>query len=121
MVSVLIIGAGPTGLVMAHELARYGVKCRLIDKASGRPTTSRAIAILPRTIEVFDLMRVADDFLTAGTRIQGINVFSDGKRIARIALDRIITRYPFGLALSQSHTERLLEDHVRSKNVIVER
>src|SRR5438552_3528113 len=76
IVMVLIIGAGPTGLVIAHELARYGVPCRLIDKILNRPVTSRAIAIVPRTLEVFDLMRIADDFLAAGRRIHAINMFS---------------------------------------------
>ena len=59
MPTVLIAGAGPTGLVMAHELARHGIRCRLIDKAPDRPVTSRAIAVLPRTMEVFELIGVA--------------------------------------------------------------
>src|SRR5258708_152104 len=105
---------------MAHELARYGVKYRLIDKAPDRSETSRAIAILPRTIEVFDLMRVAGDFLAAGRRIHAINAFSDRERIARIALDRLDTPYPFALALPQDQTERILEKHVQRRDLSVE-
>ena len=52
----LIVGAGPTGLVMAHELARDGIQCRLIDKAPHRAMESRAIAIHSRTVETFELM-----------------------------------------------------------------
>jgi 6-methylpretetramide 4-monooxygenase / 4-hydroxy-6-methylpretetramide 12a-monooxygenase len=59
--SVLIVGAGPTGLIMAHELARDGIRCRLIDKAAHRSTHSKAIAIHPRTLETFELIQVADD------------------------------------------------------------
>jgi 3-(3-hydroxy-phenyl)propionate hydroxylase len=121
MPTVLIAGAGPTGLVMAHELARHGVQCRLIDKAPARSVTSRAIAVLPRTLEVFQLMGIANDFIAQGNPIRGINAFSEGKRIARIALDRIDSRYPFAIAIPQNQTERLLEQHVAQRNVIIER
>src|SRR5262249_43553697 len=112
MPTVLIVGAGPTGLVMAHELARHGVQCRLIDKAPARSVTSRAIAVLPRTLEVFQLMGIAGDFIAQGNPIRGINTFNEGKRISRIAFDRIDSRYPFVIAIPQDQTERLLEQHV---------
>jgi 2-polyprenyl-6-methoxyphenol hydroxylase-like FAD-dependent oxidoreductase len=121
MPTVLIVGAGPTGLVMAHELARHGVQCRLIDKAPARSVTSRAIAVLPRTLEVFQLMGIASDFIAQGNPIRGMNAFSEGKRIARIAFDRIDSSYPFAVAIPQDQTERLLEQHVARRNVIVER
>ena len=54
--NVLIVGAGPTGLVAAHELARAGIRCRLVDKNAHRARESRAIAIHPRTVESFALM-----------------------------------------------------------------
>ncbi len=102
---------------MAHELARYGVQCRLIEKKSHRPKTSRAIGILPRTMEVFDLMRVAGDFLAAGRQIRAINIFSDRERIVRIGLDRFDTPYAFALALAQDETERILEKHVLQRGI----
>jgi len=118
---VLIVGAGPAGLVMANELARFGVQCRLIDKQRERSKRSRAIAILPRTIEVFDLMRVAEDFLAAGRRIHAINIISNGERIVRIGLNRLDSPYPFALALPQDETERLLENHLLRRGMAVER
>jgi 2-polyprenyl-6-methoxyphenol hydroxylase-like FAD-dependent oxidoreductase len=121
MPTVLIAGAGPTGLVMAHELARHGVQCRLIDKAADRRLTSRAIGVLPRTLEVFQLMGIAGEFLAEGNPIRGINAFNEGKRIARIALDRLESRYPFIVAIPQDQTERLLEQQLARHNVIVER
>src|SRR5882762_3120677 len=78
--NILIVGAGPTGLVMAHELARYGVSCRLIEKTSQRSLTSRAIGIHARTLEVFELMGVVDDFLAAGHRIGAASAYSDRRR-----------------------------------------
>ncbi len=56
---VLIVGAGPTGLMLAGELARYGVRCRLIDKAPGPGKYSRAIAVQSRTTEIFSLLGMA--------------------------------------------------------------
>src|SRR5439155_1409844 len=119
--NILIVGAGPTGLVMAHELARYGVSCRLIEKTSQRSLTSRAIGIHALTLEVFELMGVVDDFLAAGHRIGAASAYSDRRRIARLPLDTLESRYPFILSLSQNETERLLEDHAGRRGVRVER
>jgi 6-methylpretetramide 4-monooxygenase / 4-hydroxy-6-methylpretetramide 12a-monooxygenase len=70
----LIIGAGPTGLVMAHELARDGIAYRLIDKTAHRALQSRAIAIHARTLETFELMGIIDEFLAAGHRITSVRI-----------------------------------------------
>ncbi len=50
----MIVGAGPVGLTMAAELARHGLSCRVIDQAAAPSTTSKALAIFPRTLEVFE-------------------------------------------------------------------
>src|SRR2546421_5980749 len=63
----LIVGAGPTGLVMAHELARDGIQCRLIDKAPHRAMESRAIAIHSRTVETFEMMGARRCFPRSGS------------------------------------------------------
>ncbi|PYS36689.1 MAG: hypothetical protein DMG14_23960 [Acidobacteria bacterium] len=90
IVRVLIVGAGPVGLVMAHELARYGVECRVIDKQRDRPITSRAVAILPRTIEVFDLMRLADDFLgAAGKFMRSISLVMESGSLVSVSTGSI--------------------------------
>jgi len=78
---VLIVGAGPTGLTMAHELAGDGISCRVIDKAPHRAMESRAIAIHARTVETFELMGLADDFLEAGHRIAGVSIYGESGRI----------------------------------------
>jgi 2-polyprenyl-6-methoxyphenol hydroxylase-like FAD-dependent oxidoreductase len=117
----LIVGAGPTGLVMAHELARDGIQCRLIDKAPHRAMESRAIAIHARTVETFELMGLADAFLSAGHRITGVNVYGESGRIAHAAFGMLDTRYPFVLGVPQDETERILEERVARHGVRVER
>ena len=118
---VLIVGAGPTGLVMAHELARDGIQCRLIDKAPHRAVESRAIAIHSRTVETFELMGAADAFLGAGQRIDGVNIYGESGRIAHAAFGLLDTRYPFVLGVPQDETERILEERLAPLGVRVER
>lgn len=119
--NVLIVGAGPTGLVMAHELARDGINCRVVDKSPHRATQSRAIAIHSRTVEIFDLMGLADDFLAAGHRISGVNVFGDSERIAHADFRELATRHPYVLGVPQDETERILEEQVGRLGPRVER
>src|SRR3954469_741537 len=88
----LIVGAGPTGLVMAHELARDGIQCRLIDKAPHRAMESRAIAIHSRTVETFEMMGLADAFLEAGQRIAGVNIYGESGPIAHPEFGILDTR-----------------------------
>lgn len=118
---VLIVGAGPTGLVMAHELARDGIQCRLIDKAPHRAMESRAIAIHSRTMESLELMGLADDFLAVGQHITGVNLYGDAGRIAHADFSMLETRYPGVLGVPQDETERLLAEHLAKLGVVVER
>ncbi|HEY3909530.1 MAG TPA: FAD-dependent monooxygenase [Stellaceae bacterium] len=119
--SVLIVGAGPTGLVMAHELARGGVNCRVIDKRAQRSTHSKAIAIHSRTLETFELMQIVDDFLAAGQRIAGVGIHGEHGPIAHIGFGALDTRYPYVLGVPQDETERILEEHMARHGIRVER
>jgi 2-polyprenyl-6-methoxyphenol hydroxylase-like FAD-dependent oxidoreductase len=118
---VLIVGAGPTGLTMAHELARDGIQCRVIDKAPHRAKESRAIAIHSRTLETFELMKIVDDFLAKGQQITAVRIYGDRGPIAHIALDAIESRYSFVLGVPQDETERILEEHIARRGLRVER
>jgi 6-methylpretetramide 4-monooxygenase / 4-hydroxy-6-methylpretetramide 12a-monooxygenase len=92
---VLIVGACPTGLVMAHELARDGINCRVIDKAPHRAMESGAIAIHSRTVETFEVMGFDDDFLSAGHRITGVDLHGESGRIAHADFGKL--RHPLSL------------------------
>ncbi|MBA3648271.1 MAG: FAD-dependent monooxygenase [Chitinophagales bacterium] len=108
---VLIIGAGPTGLMLACQLTRLGIKFRIVEKNKGPTIQSRALAIHAASIEIFSQMGIADKFLTLGKRTKAINYFVKGKIAQRIPLSefgKLLTEFPFLLMLEQSKTERLL-------------
>jgi 2-polyprenyl-6-methoxyphenol hydroxylase-like FAD-dependent oxidoreductase len=121
MASVLISGAGPIGLTMANELARYGVSLRVVDKAAARTDKSKALVLWPRTLELLRHGGYVDPFLKAGNVAHGAQL-SDGKTIvARVTMDGIDTVYPYALMIAQSETERVLEETLASRGVKVER
>ncbi len=68
---VLVVGAGPVGLTMAAELARYGVAVRIVDKAAARTDKSKALVIWSRTLELIARMGCAEAFVDAGVKAIG--------------------------------------------------
>ena len=118
---VLVVGAGPTGLTLAAELARRGIDCRIVDKNPQPATQSRALGIHARTLETFDLMGLVDEFLKRGHIAHGVRMYADGKEVMHVRLDDVDSAYPFVLILSQSETERILLSQLESMGVTVER
>ncbi|MEV0428252.1 FAD-dependent monooxygenase [Micromonospora sp. NPDC050495] len=120
---VLVVGAGPTGLTMAGQLARHGVKVRLVDRALDRVHESRALAVQPRTLEVLAGFGLADKMVAAGNRAVRLIVHA-GRRQRSVPLFDLglpDTAYPYLLFLSQAETERLLGEHLATLGVGVER
>ena len=117
----LVVGAGPVGLTIANELARHGVRCRIIDRAAERSQTSRALAIFPRTLEAFETMGLADRFVALGLRLHGLSLHHRQEEIAQIDLTSVASPFPFALSLPQSETERLLGENLSSLGIEVER
>jgi 2-polyprenyl-6-methoxyphenol hydroxylase-like FAD-dependent oxidoreductase len=120
-VPVLVIGAGPTGLMMASELARHGIRCRIIDKAPRPSELSKALAIHARTLEMFESIGIVDCFVAAGVKAHGGSIYADRKRIVHFVFDRLESRYNYSLMLPQDETEALLSKHLESLGVKVER
>jgi 2-polyprenyl-6-methoxyphenol hydroxylase-like FAD-dependent oxidoreductase len=118
---VLIVGAGPVGLTMACELARNCVKFRIIDKMATPSTTSRALAIFPRTLELFQMTGVVDSVLEAGHQLNGIILHNRSGEIGHIGFSTIPSRYRFAISLPQSETERILIEHLAKLGIDVER
>jgi 2-polyprenyl-6-methoxyphenol hydroxylase-like FAD-dependent oxidoreductase len=120
-VPVLVVGAGPTGLMMASELARHGICCRIIDKAPRPSQLSKALAIHARTLEVFESIGIVDSFVAAGVKAHGGSIYANRKRIVHFLFDRLESRYNYALMLPQDETEVLLSRHLESLGVKVER
>jgi 2-polyprenyl-6-methoxyphenol hydroxylase-like FAD-dependent oxidoreductase len=121
---VLIVGAGPTGLVLAIYLARLGVKVRVIDKTAEAGTTSRALAVQARTLEFYQQLGFADRVVEGGVKIAGVNIWARGRRAARFPLGAIgvgISPYSFALVFPQDAHERLLIEELARLGVTVER
>src|SRR6185369_16909373 len=119
-VNVLVVGAGPVGLTMAAELARYGVSVRIVEKAAQRTDKSKALVIWSRTLELMDRMGCSDAFLSAGYKLSTVNIIAGKKQVAHVSLDDVATPHPYALMLPQSDTERLLDEHLNGLGVRVE-
>ncbi|MDX1901813.1 MAG: FAD-dependent monooxygenase [Gammaproteobacteria bacterium] len=118
---VLIVGAGPTGLMMACELERHNIPFRIIDKKSSPTQGSNATWIQTRTLEILDLIGIADRFLKIGHRCGAINLYENSKHLVSIPFDSIDSDYPFILMLPQSETERLLQARLAESHIRIER
>ena len=119
---VLIVGAGPVGMTLASELARYGVGLRIVDKSPQRTDKSKALVLWSRTLELLDRAGGSAAFIEAGYKATAVNfVATDGKVIGRVAIETIKSPHPYALLLPQSETERLLEERLTQLGVAVER
>lgn len=105
---VLIVGAGPAGLFLANECARRGLRWRLVEKNAGQSQHSKALAIFPRTLEVFDMAGVAGPFLELANRVTSVAVTTRGHTLAHMRFEPEGSIYPFIAMVPQDVTEKLL-------------
>jgi 2-polyprenyl-6-methoxyphenol hydroxylase-like FAD-dependent oxidoreductase len=123
---VLVVGAGPTGLMVANELARHGVRPRIIDRGPAPATTSRALVIQPRTLEIFDDIGVVDQAIEAGQSASTLTIAFATKAIeldfaGQLTGPQNYTAYPDPRTLSQHDTERILSERLSTQGVEIER
>ncbi len=105
---ILIVGAGPTGLTLALELARHGFHPEIIDRNSEPSLLSRAVGINPRSLELLEPSGLTSKLVRAGIRLEGITIFDEDKRVGALRFELLHHRYNFMLALPQRRTEELL-------------
>jgi 2-polyprenyl-6-methoxyphenol hydroxylase-like FAD-dependent oxidoreductase len=122
-VDVLVVGAGPTGLALAAQLAAFGASCRIVDRGADRVHESRALAVQPRTLEVLAGLGVADTMVERGNPNVRLALHAGGRTVTMPMFDLGLedTAYPFLLFLSQAETEAILDDHLARHGVTVER
>ena len=120
---VLVVGAGPTGLTLAAQLHALGATVRIVDRQLDRVHESRALAMLPRTLEVLRGLGVSEELVERGNDAVQLQLHF-GERLVRTRLFDIgleDTAYPFLLFISQAETEAVLNEHLAAHGVHVER
>lgn len=117
MVDVIVAGAGPTGLMLAGELALVGVDVQIVERRSTSELTGmRARGFHSRTIEILDQRGIAERFLAEGQTVPAAQFAN-----ARVDLSDLPTRHPYTLGLAQSHMERILTGWVWELGVPIHR
>ena len=120
---VLVVGAGPTGLMLANQLARRGVRALILDGHAGPALETRALAVQARTLEIYAPLGIVEQALELGKRATGANLWAEGRRAVRVPFGDIgqgLSPYPYVLILGQDDNERLLGEALGSRGMAVE-
>ena len=120
--SVLIVGAGPSGLAMASALGQQGVGARIVDMAKKPVQESRALAIQARSLEIFDTWGIADEVVARGLPMHSVRLYGEDKHMLfRLDFGDLPSRFPYMLSLAQAETEQILTSHVEQLGFAIER
>lgn len=120
---VLIVGAGPTGLVLALFLAANGVKPRLIEQSPGPGLASRAMAVQARTLEFYRQLGFAEEVVRQGIPMEAAHLWEGGQEVVQFKIGEIgqgLSPYPFVLSFPQDDHERLLGEQLAARGIGVE-
>lgn len=123
MTDVLVVGAGPTGLMLANQLGRRGVRTMIIERHSGPALESRAMAVHARTLEVYSKLGIAERAVELGRPGYGANMWAGGRLKARIPLNEMgkaLSPFPYVLMLGQDYNERILGEHLAQYGLSVQ-
>jgi len=123
MDSVLVVGAGPTGLMLANQLARRGLRPRIIDRHDGPALQTRALGVQARTLEIYAHLGIARNAIDLGKPATGAQMWALGKRAARVPLGpagRDLSAYSYILILGQDDNEKLLGEVLRKQGIEIE-
>jgi 2-polyprenyl-6-methoxyphenol hydroxylase-like FAD-dependent oxidoreductase len=118
MTDVIVVGAGPTGLWLAGELALAGVAVTVLERNEERNPHSKAMGVHARTVEVLAMRGAQEPFLAAGRPLDN---WHWGLTRSRLDLRALDTPYPFMLAIPQARTEALLEDRALNLGAVIKR
>ena len=113
---VLVVGAGPTGLMLANQLGRRGVRAVIIDRHSGHAEQTRAMSVHARTLEIYSKLGIAERAIESGFPGLGANIWSGGRWKARVPFAGAgtgLTPFPYVLMLGQDENERILGAHLQ--------
>ncbi len=122
-VPVLIIGAGPTGLMLAMRLAHHGVPLGIIDRNSDPGQASRAMVVQARTLEFYGQLSLADAIIERGTRVENAHLLEHGREVAAVSwlgAGVCVSPYPFVLSFPQDDHERFRVEQLAALGATVE-
>lgn len=114
---VLICGAGPSGLMMACQLKRFGVDFIIIDTKDGPVKESRAVAVQARTLQIYEQMDIAQIALQRGTQANRANIIIREKKVQEISFENLgkgLSAFPFFFILEQDKNEEILYEHLKT-------
>ncbi len=114
--TVLVVGAGPTGLLLASELLRRNVACRVIDAHQAPLHWDRATVVHPRSLELFEGLGLLDPLLTAGVKQRVARLHSQGVVLGEIDLSICGSRYGFNIGISEEVTESILTEYLHRQD-----
>jgi len=120
---VLIVGGGPTGLLLAYSLARSGVGVRIVDRAAAPGLASRAMAVQARTLEFYRQFGFADEVISHGLKMEYLHLRESGEEVATFHLGSFgnnLSPYPFSLSYPQDEHERFLGEKLRALGVAID-
>lgn len=120
---VLIVGAGPTGLMLANQFVRRGVRVEIVDRHAEPAMQSRALGVQARTLEIYAQLGIVDRALELGKKGIGANMWAQGRRVAHVPLGdagRPVTPYPFILILGQDDNELIMGEKLNALGVHVQ-
>ena len=120
---VLIVGAGPTGLMLANQLWRRGVRATIIDRHAGPARETRALGVQARSLEIYAHLGIVDRARSLGKVSDGADIWANGRRMARVPLGQAgehITPYPYILILGQDDNERIMGEHLHAAGLDVQ-
>lgn len=119
-VDILIVGAGPVGLFLANECARRGLRFRIVEAKASQSEYSKALAIFPRTLEIFDMAGVVSPFLERANRVTEVTMIEHGRRLAHMRFEPGETPYSYVAMVPQDVTEKLLVEELQRRGGAVE-
>lgn len=120
---ILIVGAGPTGLMLANQLGRRGIRAMIIDRHSGPAQQTRAMGVQARTLEIYAHLGIAQQAIELGANTGGVNIWAEARHKARLPVSAAgsgLSPFPFVLMLGQDDNERILGDKLRDWGVAVQ-
>ena len=109
------MGAGPVGLFLANECARRGLRWRIIEARPSQSEHSKALAIFPRTLEIFDMAGVVAPFLEVANRVTSVAIMTHGRTLAHMRFEPEESPYSFVAMVPQNVTEKLLAEQLQRK------